>query len=192
MVRAILAGRKTQTRRVVKGHWLPLVEEVMKANGRWVFETTSHELTTPYGKPGDRLWVREAWHTDTVDLEAARAQHEDLMSPSPIFYRAEAGIRWPHAGWKWRPSIHMPRWASRITLEVTGVRVERAQEITWADIHAEGVECPTHDFPGGFCCGPCTDMRSAWATLWDSINAKRGYGWEKNPWIWVVEFKSAT
>jgi hypothetical protein len=78
---------------------------------------------------------------------------------------------------RWRPSIHMPRWASRIALEVTGVRVETLNMITAGDAEAEGVDAST--------CGNIV----AYQRLWDSINAKRGYGWEKNPWVWVVEFK---
>jgi len=89
---------------------------------------------------------------------------------------------------KWRPSIHMPRWASRITLEVTAVRVERVQNITPEDCQAEGVRCEQHYEGIG---NPCDEVRllHAFQDLWNSINAKRGFGWDANPWVWVVGFK---
>jgi len=161
MVRAILDGRKTQTRRVV--------------NPRCAYKC-------PFGRPGDRLWVRETFHT---------CPHCDGM----VAYRAGGWKRGESFSWDdlsplrpkcaahgWKPSIHMPRWASRITLEVVNVRVERVQDITDADAIAEGVKLPgVTQYEGR--------ARDAFKALWDSINAKRGYGWDVNPRVRVVEFR---
>ena len=166
MVRALLAGMKTQTRRAFKtkngGVWpnandLPGIRQILRS--------------CPYGQPGDRLWVRETFAR--IDGQTrpwietdykATYTHGDRLGDT-------LGIKK-----RWTPSIHMPRHASRITLEVTGVRVERLQDISEADAIAEGVytdpACPAYD---------------AYAQLWDEIN---GLGsWEANPWVWVVEFK---
>lgn len=158
MVRAILEGRKTQTRRVVKQ--LDLIQDTdppafRDAYGDW-HPTVSR---SPYGQPGDRLWVRETWSLHDTDNPAYKAG----ASEGELEY------------YRWHPSIHMPRKFSRITLEVTGVRVERVQEITPEDAKAEGIE---HLYA----------PRNAFANLWNSINAKRGYSWESNPWVWVVDF----
>jgi len=172
MVRAILEGRKTQTRRVVKPQpgCDPRDDEHLDM-GR-----------CPYGQPGDRLWVREAWHTDERDLEYARAKHEDAMSDSPIYYRADPEN--DNAGCTWRPSIHMPRWASRITLEITRVRVERLQEISEKDAIAEGADPYLHPVhPGREGLRHVDGFRS----LWESINGPGS--WDANPWVWVIEFK---
>jgi hypothetical protein len=194
LVRAILEGRKTQTRRPVKadgiadavtGHFYPSIglAQFRRADGR-----DSLPLRCPYGVPGDQLWVRETWHTDQPDLEAARAQHEDVMSASPIYYRESEVVRQnPHAGWRWRPSIHMPRWVSRINLEVTEVRVERLQAITEEDAKAEGLACdPT--MPEGTDKRPTNrTRRGSFALLWDSIYAAAP--WHQSPWVWVVSFR---
>jgi hypothetical protein len=173
MVQAILDGRKTQTRRVVKpqpeyweqtgGYHYPLDKKPYR--GAPVGRVRSiDEYRCPYGQPGDRLWVRETWHQ---------------YAGGEVIYRADYGPESYQAGAKgWRPSIFMPRWASRITLEITGVRVERVQDISADDARAEGVSAPD------------VLPRSKFATLWDSINAKRGYGWDMNPWCWCVEFKA--
>ncbi|MBW7932469.1 MAG: hypothetical protein H3C62_02410 [Gemmatimonadaceae bacterium] len=139
-----------------------------------------------YGVPGDRLWVRE-----TFQYEAKTDAFEWDVRNCIIRYRATE----PGAGpWltaeddisdAWRPSIHMPRWASRLTLEVTGVRVERVQDISEEDAKAEGSTVPwmykaTQE--------PVATHRAAFARLWDSINAKRA-PWSSNPWVWVVAFK---
>lgn len=192
MVRAILDGRKTQTRRVVK----PQPRQTPITNGsavgsydvwpnndsclEWddVVADTAYYVQAgfcPYGQPGDRLWVREAFAT--VESEAPAAGMEPSIG---TVYRASYdeqrdGQYLP--GLTWRPSIFMPRWASRITLEVAGVRVERVQDITPEDAKSEGIE---HLYA----------PRNAFANLWDAINAKRGYPWESNPWIWVVEFRA--
>jgi len=195
MVRAILEGKKTQTRRVIKPQ--PKCPSLLfyVDDREWRDGDGTH-LKCPYGVPGDQLWVREAW---------ARSQRLDRLPPrklefltanpdfpkSTIYYRADScdGIN-PLRG-KWRPSIHMPRWASRLTLEVAGVRVERLQNITEEDVFAEG--CNLHHPPDPNVL-PTPEEYGSWhiplfVNLWNSLNAKRGFGWETNPWVWVVTFK---
>ena len=160
-VKAILADRKSQTRRVIKPQpELRVSDEQYKAN------MTKLIYLCPYGQVGDRLWVRETFCEHTTGGVIYRADEKPLE-----------GIYSYHT---WRPSIHMPRWASRITLEITEVRVERVQEITEEDAKTEGVnEISLIDRDGYY---------SSFADLWDSINAKRGYGWDTNPWVWVISF----
>ena len=182
MVRAILDGRKTQTRRVVKPQPYQIETSWLRpVPGEW-WKHLRPRL--PYGIPGDRLWVRETW-AEYVDVESG--VHDDER----FCYRATDKMMLPV---KWRPSIHMPRWASRITLEVTGVRVERLQEISEADARVEGVGRDTN--PCDHVRQSCADIgclgpthRASFCELWDTLNAKRGYSWESNPWVWVVEFK---
>lgn len=189
MVRAILAGQKTQTRRTIKpqpfeasfldapGQHRPSLDE----DGRLRVATSTgvHLLTCPFGQPGDRLWVRESFtdlrgtgieHRPNIDGPIQRyAYSADTLPGSPGDYaRRDYGI-------KWRPSIHMPREACRLLLEITAVRVERLQAITVQDIAAEGISCypdinPFHDFE----------------ELWTST----GGDWASNPWVWVIEFKA--
>lgn len=189
MVRAILAGDKTQTRRVLKmpgwahpedrGDDLPDVCHIK--SGCLV------EIPCPYGKPGDRLWVRETWATvKTLDHLAPSKiwQHEH----PPALYFAEwtgAARESPNRG-KWRPSIFMPRWASRIDLDLLAVRVERLHDISDADICAE-LGCPS-EWPGP---GPepyQRNLRGAFAATWDQINGTRA-PWSSNPWVWVISFR---
>jgi hypothetical protein len=181
MVRAILDGRKTHTRRIVKGIAIDWLKEFTR---EYVASPENH--LCPCGSPGDRLWVRETWHTDEPDLERARSMHEDLVSLSPIYYRADQANKDP--GCIWRPSIHMPRWASRITLEVVEVRVERLQEITEEGAKAEGLIRSSGGFKGSeehpWYANPIT---SFWS-LWDCIYAG-SESWDANPWVWDVEFK---
>lgn len=146
MVRAILEGRKTQTRRVCKNQ-PPKMFDLSR-----------------YGEAGDRLWVRETFA---------------LKSGKP-FYRADE----EHYDVRWRPAIFMPRWASRIMLEIVGVRIEMLQEICSADIVAEGF---TVFHPRSIAVEAGWD-KSAFGGLWDSINAKRGYSFASNPFVWVIEF----
>ena len=175
MVRAILDGHKTQTRRVVS----PRIY--------------CHELhRCPYGVPGDQLWVRETWDLVPQDSKPST----DGSSVWDIHYAAggkEKTIEMPprfnpvlYTPQRWRPSIHMPRLASRITLEVKDVRVVRVQDISRDDCLAEGIGTPCRKFGyhGEYC--NCIDWFS---NLWDSINAKRGFGWDVNPWVWVIEFE---
>jgi len=200
MVRAILAGTKTQTRRVVK-----------PAHKAWIEMPVTHQLgewdkrPLPYGKPGDRLWVRETWQAVSGN---DRARHI-MTHPRPDrgWLEYAATPRADEPAYKWRPSIHMPRWASRITLEVTGVRVERLQDISEADALAEGISrlappAPPHEWSGlnrftlngmgsGFCAGSVSwnspTAEALYLRLWEDINGPGS--WEANPWVWVVEFK---
>lgn len=187
MVRALLAGTKTQTRRLVKPADAALLNTAFFYADCERFRDLDHEpaqyvgLTCPYGAPGDRLWVRETF--------MYREKHDRY------YYRADHPVQDPYAHNGWKPSIHMPRKASRITLEVTGVRVERLQAITDADAKAEGVqpfECvaPEQVIPGpGFDGARLGDQphRLPFADLWRSINGPES--WDENPWVWVVVFK---
>lgn len=192
MVRAILSGSKSQTRRIVKPQPAPDQQPrtVIGSSG-FVYVMDNAPLLPypevrrvrwdcPYGQPGDRLWVRETWAHDATDLEQCRAAHEDamggLMTYGPYYRATESAPDTLH----WRPSIHMPRWASRITLEVTSVRVERLQDISRGDAMAEG--CPFPNLAQG------DDPRRWYAHLWDEINGPGS--WEANPWVWVVEFRT--
>jgi hypothetical protein len=183
MVRAILAGRKTMTRRtrgLEKINHIPNIWKIIDVkNGAAKFKfcgvayAPDMIIECPYGQPGDMLWVREAWGQD---LEGE------------IFYKTDHHAK-PSTLDRWRPSIYMPRWASRITLEITSVRVERVQEITPNDAVAEGVDektCDTGEHAGS---SEWIDYRSGFIKLWDSINAKRGDGWDVNPFVWVLTFK---
>lgn len=173
MVKAILEGRKTQTRRVIKPQPNDIRESPFVKSG---IETThGYEIKLKH-EPGDRLWVRETWNV----LDSDGCKPSDI---SPIKERAiykANGDEYPF----WRPSIFMPRWASRIALEVVNVRVERVQDISEEDAMHEGAT-PLLVDPDGGSCPYCEGFRA----LWDSINAKRGYGWDANPWVWVVEFE---
>jgi hypothetical protein len=177
MVRAILEGRKTQTRRLAK--YIPALgrpEDWCHKFGCGFDPIAGNvDYWCPYGQIGDRLWVRETWAIGDRDNDVLYAADpswnvDGVAVPPPV----NKGT--VHAG-NWRPSIHMPRWASRIALEVTGVRVERLNMITAGDAEAEGVDAST--------CGNIEEYQR----LWDSINTKRGYEWAKNPWVWVVEFR---
>jgi len=182
MVRAVLEGRKTQTRRVVKMTGEGITRALMQPGGPYF--NAALELC-PYGKPGQRLWVRECFSCPQLEQwqieEALDPELDELtLVDLGMMYKAdEKGDCYP-CDHPWRPSIHMPRWASRITLEVTGVRVERLQEISEDDAISEGMK-PIWDND----IGPV----SVFAELWDDINKDRGYPWDSNPWVWVVEFK---
>jgi hypothetical protein len=185
MVRAILAGRKTQTRRVIafppRGAFV-LVET--RDGSLWPYASDDgesqvcddgceHPMSCPYGAPGDRLWVRETFLTRCAGKVA---HHRAAFTDSAD----AAGFGAMYGGWK--PSIFMPRWASRLTLEVVSVRVERLQEITETDAAAEGI-APLQMDNG--------DARPRFEGLWDTINGKRA-PWSSNPWVWVVEFREVT
>lgn len=191
MIRAILSGAKTQTRRVIRDAYVSrrkdgclLLPELLQQIGVGA--------ACPYGRPGDRLWVREK-HTFVADVWGLHAG---------VAYQY-GGIRWLDGDapelvgktvynedkpevWKWRSPIHMPRWASRITLEITDVRVERLQEISAGDCLSEGIrldwEPYTNQLPPSE-----TDYYNAYRDLWKRIN---GHGsWESSPWVWVITFK---
>lgn len=193
MVRAILEGRKTQTRRVIKPQPMPAlpstptpIDEVKKILGKMVKsgrpyiategKATGHALPgSPYGKSGDRLWVRETFNTDWAD-------------DGPI-YRADGGSA-IEAGYsrepRWKPSIFMPRKYSRITLEITGMRVERLQDISEDDARMEGGPNVLGFVEGKKVYGH-ENYRAWFKSLWESINGAES--WAENPWVWVVEFK---
>ena len=215
MVRAILDGRKTQTRRVVKGipsdaedvfWWTP---EGGVARPGWadpgVYYRTPRGLNCirPPWRVGDKLWVRETWQTKPTQYCVCPQPSEP--SPCDAYTRGigcqsgERQVAYAASGDKapcWRPSIHMPRWASRITLEVTGVRAERLREISEEDAKAEGAESASdprdrvvYDSGGNASYCPVSSYVFGFEYLWDSLNAARGYGWDANPWVWVIEFK---
>ena len=196
MVRAILEGRKTQTRRICKPrfddkkpceHFAPVEYDVGPSMERHC-EHGSESTPCPYGVVGDRLWVRETWaHNDSwySCVPEWKSEWKNCFKDGEctwVDYRAtmteQQKQEYIDDPWKWQPSIFMPRWACRIMLEVTGVRVERVQEITMYDARDEG-------------CTGCAVAGAVaeYAELWDSINAKSGFGWDVNPWVWVVEFK---
>jgi hypothetical protein len=177
MVQAILDGKKTQTRRVVKINGCPITSpkeslELTKEGLIYYSFCSMSGYYKPLCQPGDILWVRETWSKDENGEYVYRANYgttEDDSFPPSMF--------------KWKPSIHMPREAARIFLRVTDVRVERLQDITDEDAMAEGVKA----YGPNNCSG--TSARIAFAQLWDSLNEKRGYEWRVNPWVWVIEFE---
>ena len=205
MVRAIQEGRKTQTRRVVKPQPSEKGEDELNP-GDVVFQISTerklmklkesrgegmrragllngYNYNCPYGRTGDRLWVREAW---SVGYEYDHLPPKSILKTSRIQYEAGPLFFEPHNRGKTRPSIFMPRWASRITLEIAGVRVERLQDISESDAEAEGCEGWYDPLVEG-----CTDGRNpsdVFQELWDSINGKK-HPWESNPWVWAIEFK---
>lgn len=204
MVRALLAGTKTQTRRVVKCG-LPISSVGTGADwDRWKAhpEMTNPQtvllgddgrpfsIPCPYGKPGGQLWVREAWRTSKVADELKPSQ---LVGGgcSQLWYEAQEAVPFHSSEFgKLRPSMFMPRWASRITLEVTGVRVERLQDISAADCISEGIGFEARY--GGHCLPDgshfhADDPRESYWSLWEAINGPGSV--EANPWVWVISFR---
>ena len=180
MVRAILDGRKTQTRRVIKPQPSAGVRRsVFVLSG--LEDGHGRELRCPYGRPGDTLWVRETWASHKYMDDTKPSEFTVGAQMLPVWYRAD-NAQSDERG-KWRPSIFMPRWASRITLRVVGVRVETLWDMTVSKMAAEGVaEIENNDKH------PLTPF----ITLWDSINADRGHAWYTDPWVWVVEFEEVS
>ena len=175
MVRALLAGTKQQTRRVVKlrnGQYLPPSERADTNGWRQMLRLC------PYGQPGDRLWVRETWGIDQADNGGDRHWHRFVYRADPGAQPLDNGTPVP-----WKPSIHMPRSASRITLEITEVRVQRLQEISEEDARAEGVQMPdgTPTPPDWW------SYRQEFSHLWESINGPGS--WDANPWLWCISFR---
>ena len=189
MVRAILEGRKTETRRIVKPqpkshHWdiLPgykFIKQMMNTSGglcvKFIHALKNRQddplwVKSPYGQVGDRLWVRETF--------AVYGDDEQYV----IHYKATH----QNEGSGWTPSIFMKRIYSRITLEITEIKVERVQGITSQEAWKEGVKCKCQ------LSEPSEDCRwniNSFHELWDSINKKRGFPWDSNPWVWVIKFK---
>jgi hypothetical protein len=225
LIPRLLDGSKTQTRRVVNIEYpcAPLPVVGPDKDGEWCFGDSHgvEYVKCPYGIPGDRLWVRETWRPVVwgadhcyIEYRTGGHAHEGdgrvcLVPPTATAaYEAyadrqmraaiAAGDGKPeYCPEPWRPPIYMPRWASRITLELTGVRVERLQEISWRDVVAEGVDgaldahgrrvakaiAQTENDRGG------ASLYEMFRVLWNGLNAKRGFGWDTNPWVWVLEFK---
>ena len=213
MVRALLDGSKTQTRRAVKlphknplGVWEPFDwggenggcdkhGNTAPAQQTIAHTRTGDIIACPYGQPGDRLWVRETWNSSGLNWRKPIRDMRKVLGP--VHYSADP----EHGGWMpyWgpmKPSIHMPRWASRITLEITRVRVERLQDISEADAMAEGIERQEDGL--GWKRGPISGdhpntatrtafPRLAYHSLWESINGPDS--WATNPWVWAIEFK---
>jgi hypothetical protein len=173
MVRALLDGCKTQTRRIYKNRKHPDAGCDIAASE--LVREPQHVIDRicPYGQPSDRLWVRET-HSVVPDSD-------ETAGYSSVLYAADGGE--PYG--KWKPSIHMFREHSRILLEVTGVRVERLQDISEADAADEGVEYYEPSHTVGL--QPCSAHRYAYEDLWREINGSGS--WDANPWVWVVEFR---
>ena len=194
MVRALLSGRKTQTRRPIKWKQTRFTEIGEREDGsKWPWsEDAEHACDfwhpCPFGAVGDRIWVRETFQGPLFDYDLMDSYCKDPTPfekpefcvykadgvPAPEFYDADDEL---HCCW--RPSIHMPRWASRILLEITNVRVERLKSISDGDAIREG--CSTADMKSGDC------VADVFARLWASIYGSDS--WKTNPWVWVIEFK---
>ena len=206
MLRAILDGRKTQTRRPIKWKQTRFTEIGEREDGsKWPWsEDAEHAFDfwhpCPFGSVGDRIWVRETFQGPLFDFDLMDSYCKDSTPfeksefcvykadgvPAPEFYDADDEL---HCCW--RPSIHMPRWASRILLEITDVRVERLNAISEEDARAEGIidggclNCGEPE-PCG-CANPEPDATDAFAYLWQSIYGQDN--WNANPWVWVIELK---
>lgn len=219
MVQAILEGRKTMTRRVVKARYdrerqrfarMGMFANISLRNGMWHglspegIPFVNDEIEQPRFRTGDILWVRETWcrlwDLDRNDQIIEGTDHyyyaADGYNPTPYnHFPDEDGFSGDRCGPRWNPSIHMPREAARLFLRVTDVRAERVQGIIQEDMIREGawagcVDCFKHG--GCYLPNACGYIREAWRDLWDGINAKRAggvYAWDKNPWVWVYGFE---
>lgn len=207
MVRAILDGRKTQTRRPIKWKQTRFTEVGEREDGsKWPWsEDAEHACDfwhpCPFGAVGDRIWVRETWQAIHDSVDEFGHVEERTYAPSiskekdrywhTVYAEHFGDESREDRGFPWRPSIHMPRWASRITLEITDVRVERLNAISEEDARAEGIidggclNCGEPE-PCG-CVNPQPDATDAFAYLWQSIYGREN--WDANPWVWVIEFK---
>lgn len=219
MVRAVLNGSKTQTRRMLSPRHLELIGLAARAGECYPLESGQQHANSqsyyrefcPFGAVGDRLWVRESFF-EHGRYEGGGYDPEDsyFVSDKQVLYPSD-GVTRPTQRkredfWRSRPSIHMPRWASRITLEITGVRVERLQDINHDDSYAEGIHTEVWDQTvvarnyresDAFFQFWSEDMdhyvemdelyRQSFGSLWQSIYGEES--WQANPWVWVVEFK---
>lgn len=201
MVRAILDGRKTQTRRIIK----PQPEATLSGSlsGKWLSRPLNGLLLPkiediaihcPFGSVGDRIWVREAFrvHSRATDVATLVYKASERNSWTEQTRRVPVAVcNKPATPEKWTPSLHMPRWASRILLEITDVRVERLNAISEEDARAEGIidggclNCGEPE-PCG-CANPEPDATDAFAYLWQSIYGQEN--WNANPWVWVISFE---
>ncbi|TGE07728.1 hypothetical protein [Hymenobacter fodinae] len=209
MVCALLAGTKTQTRRTTgldfinenpgcwQRQWIPA-----KDGKHWLFTCGDDrvQVRCPYGVEGERLWVRETFAKVPRTAYACSTGVEQTINPASDWEAAVYRAGWTRCQEHWKPSIHMPRWASRIQLEIVSVRVERLRSISAEDAIAEGIEQRfggwiNYKNPANHLSKPeyevCGEIMPAsvlsYATLWESINGEDS--WEANPWVWVVEFK---
>lgn len=191
MVQAILDGRKTMTRRVIKlPSYIKQQENglyTLFADGDAYLDQHIEELVEtgylrcPYGKSGDILWVRETWaHEDAWYDDAPDMEWKNIHKDGKCTWVDYKATETQDEVEKWRPSIFMPRWACRIKLLIKDIRVERLQDMCVADCVHEGVDVGN---------AWTVNAKPAFIKLWDGINSKRGYGWDKNPWVWVVSFE---
>ncbi|MDV7920395.1 hypothetical protein R4K20_01715 [Pseudomonas aeruginosa] len=220
MVRAILEGRKTVARRVVKDTGFYAIDAAIHGNDVALREREALSTRCPFGQPGDRLWVRETWGviSNTWDESGNMVDWTPDRPATPIrelpfgsgyysghaIYAADGPMEWagdddgvgePRSAWK--PSIHMPRAISRILLEITAVRVERLQDISEEQAEAEGTQgcvpyCQSpYDSDGAPACD-CMNLtyKESFQALWSSINGVAS--WDANPWVWCIEFKRVT
>lgn len=213
MVRAILEGRKTQTQRVVKlpmnysGQQLGEIKKMDTPDACWFailaeYPNVGASFNCPYGVPGDRLWVKETFwampFSGRFFRQSGNAAFEDrnMAARNHTFtaYREAWKDKKPEGCEKWTPSIFMPRERSRITLEITDIRVQRLQEISGEDAEAEGVfaHIAPYNLNKVYRDQRGTKAIEYFRELWDSINAKRGFGWDTNPWVWAITFKQVT
>lgn len=208
MVRAILSGRKSQSRRIVK----PQPTNPRPTRDDHIWADTNDPVTRYFsckiGLPGDQLWVKETYRSPSKESPRVRVEYRADMSswgiadshniatneviPNAKLFPGRAN---EYSKQHWKPSIYMPRWASRLTLEITAVRIERLRAISRDDAAAEGVdECPTYQTAGqieamirGHGCAVTVDYIGGYRTLWESINGPGS--WAANPWVWVIEFR---
>lgn len=202
MVRAILDRRKTQTRRVIKSqpHYIIWSDDGQgpddgyylfnkKDRGNYSCEGQDATVLCPYGQPGDRLWVKEAWAETTRISDPLHNGGNGLAAgiDSGLYYKADRE-NLPH-GMKWRSARFMPKRVARIWLEIDEIRIERVQDITLGDIAAEGNANLPKENEEWICNLPELQKEFDWfIELWNRINAKRGFGWDVNPWVWVIKF----
>lgn len=200
MVRAILGGRKTQTRRVIarriRDHQTGGMARLHPADDAWTLPQIVQQGYKCPGEVGERLWVREVFGTPQFEQGGDGLVYRADMTVAQIggdYTLYPVAWAWPvdpsrgHFAPQWKPSIHMPRWASRIMLEVTGLRIERVQNISEDDAIAEGIQLSERT--GRYSPGICDYARWSYEILWNDLNASRGFGWDMNPWVWVIEFK---